>query len=376
MKLKFRILSSIFFLFLIKDVSGSEKNRISVIICGDGDEIYSLFGHAGIRIVDETSDLVYNFGTFDESSPNFVSKFLKGDLLYSLSIENYDQFISFYKTERRTVKEYPLTLTESESIKISRSLQSIYNSSSRQYKYQFLSDNCSTRIYYVLKHIIKKADWEFINEKYDYSYRHCLNNSLSSHPIARLGVNILLGKQGETKTNSASITFLPDSLIKQLALIKSVHSTVPLITNYLPSTEIKIDKKNYYIDIAIILAICTIMIFTHYKSQIIINFFLGLIIIFLMLFSNRAEFVWNYSILIFNPFELPLFFVHKLTYKSKILFSLSSNLIYIYIYIYMKIDYFPLLILCIALSLVKLRLLGLLNHNWLMRSKVQRYYNK
>jgi hypothetical protein len=43
----------------------------------------TLFGHTAVRIdTEHFIDLVYNYGAFDFNTPNFVAKFIKGDLQY------------------------------------------------------------------------------------------------------------------------------------------------------------------------------------------------------------------------------------------------------------------------------------------------------
>ena len=55
--------------------------QISLITCGPGyNEIYEVFGHTAIRIVDSEhhTDLVYNYGTFNGFEENFELKFMRG----------------------------------------------------------------------------------------------------------------------------------------------------------------------------------------------------------------------------------------------------------------------------------------------------------
>ncbi len=49
----------------------SKNTEVSILTCGTGSEIYSLFGHTAIRIKDTENqiDEVYNYGTFDFSTP-------------------------------------------------------------------------------------------------------------------------------------------------------------------------------------------------------------------------------------------------------------------------------------------------------------------
>ena len=52
----------------------SGKAEISILTCDPGKELYSSFGHTAIRIIDPVLgfDKVYNYGTFDFATPNFI----------------------------------------------------------------------------------------------------------------------------------------------------------------------------------------------------------------------------------------------------------------------------------------------------------------
>jgi len=69
----------------------SSHIRISLLTCTPGEELYSTFGHSGIRLYDSSRaindhpDIVFNYGTFDFDDPNFYIKFIRGKLLYFVS---------------------------------------------------------------------------------------------------------------------------------------------------------------------------------------------------------------------------------------------------------------------------------------------------
>ena len=144
------------FLFIIwlvnlHPVAGSEltgKSRISILTLDPGKEMYTIFGHTAIRVRDETLglDRVYNFGTFDASTPFFYLKFLQGDLNYFLSITDFDYFFRNTVDEKRSIVEQILNLTYPERQKIFNTLERQYHSNARFYKYDFFYDNCATRV--------------------------------------------------------------------------------------------------------------------------------------------------------------------------------------------------------------------------------------
>src|SRR5689334_11939395 len=80
--------------------------RISLLTCGQGEEIYTTFGHTALRITDKknNTDLVYNYGTFDFDAPNFIYNFVKGKLNYFVSVSTFDEFMYEYYMEKRNVK--------------------------------------------------------------------------------------------------------------------------------------------------------------------------------------------------------------------------------------------------------------------------------
>ena len=75
----------------------SSRIRISLLTCTPGDELYSIFGHSAIRIIDSNSvtDYVFNYGTFNFEDDGFYLKFIRGKLLYFLSCLKQNQLIFF-----------------------------------------------------------------------------------------------------------------------------------------------------------------------------------------------------------------------------------------------------------------------------------------
>jgi hypothetical protein len=58
--------------------SQSDSVRVSLITYYPGHEIYELFGHTELRVVDGFSDNFYNYGMFDFNTPNFAYPFRFG----------------------------------------------------------------------------------------------------------------------------------------------------------------------------------------------------------------------------------------------------------------------------------------------------------
>jgi hypothetical protein len=159
--MKFRISVLLILLFLL--FPGAEKLqaqentrlRISLLTCTPGEELYSIFGHSALRIIDSNSvsDIVYNYGTFNFNDEGFYLKFIRGKLKYYISIENTSDFIYSYKAEGRGITEQVLMLSNEESYHIQHALNENLKEENKYYAYDFFLDNCTTRLRdLILKH--------------------------------------------------------------------------------------------------------------------------------------------------------------------------------------------------------------------------------
>jgi len=215
--------SLVFLLVLVSTRSSAQNDstvnngiQVSLLTCGAGPEIYSVFGHTAVRIVDSNSgtDMVYNYGTFDGYDENFELKFMQGKLLYYISEETYDDFISMYQMEGRWVEEQILNTTENEKRQIQDYLLNNMLPENRAYKYDFFFDNCATRIRDIFTQTHGDA-FQYPNvlpSEKQLTFRDIINRYLVNNPWERFGINILLGSKIDQNMSNAQIMFLPDFL--------------------------------------------------------------------------------------------------------------------------------------------------------------------
>ncbi len=199
--------------------TSSFKPRIqfSIITCAAGEDIYTIWGHTAVRVVDSVNqtDIVFNYGTFNFNEPNFITKFLKGDLLYFVSINNYSDFLKEYQFEKRNVYEQVLKITAAEKIKWYTALQINMIGDNRFYLYNFISDNCTTR---VKDGLFKNSGFQptalptisYRSEVVSAPYKQGL-------PWIGLGIDLLLGAYADQKPSDFQAAFLPFLLHQQVA---------------------------------------------------------------------------------------------------------------------------------------------------------------
>lgn len=197
----------------------SPSAKVSLLICAPGDEIYSYFGHAAIRVNDPLyeKDIVFNYGLFSFETPHFIWRFAKGETDYQLGVQRMSSFMKEYHDDRRKVIEYELLMTPAEKESIYEALVENYKPENRIYRYSHFEDNCATR----LRDQIEKAVGGKI--KYDtsgdqrMSFRNLIDLYLQDNSWSGFGIKLALGLPTDQISTFSQKMFLPDFLGNDMA---------------------------------------------------------------------------------------------------------------------------------------------------------------
>jgi hypothetical protein len=194
----------------------SEKLRVSVITCYPGEEVYELYGHSAIRIMSERFDSVWNYGMFDFREPNFVGRFVKGDLQYAVGGYPFAWFLPEYQATNRHVVEQELNLTDQEATNLRKALQINALPQNRKYPYDYVHNNCATRIWdKVHDNLTSPVTYP---QKSSYpTFRSAMRAYHSHYPWYSLGIDVALGYPIDTLINGDDELFLPEKLMQRLA---------------------------------------------------------------------------------------------------------------------------------------------------------------
>ena len=202
---------------LIAQDSTKGALQVSILTCAPGEDVYTAWGHTAIRIIDSAkqTDIVFNFGTFDFNTPNFLAEFVKGNLNYFLSADNFQNFILEYQYYGRSIKEQVLILTDAEKINWQNALLKNLEGNNRYYLYNFITDNCTTRV--------KDGFYQFASTQVPPSTIKSYRTHVVEAPYQQgipwigLGIDVLLGAVSDKAPSAIQAGFLPDLLFDQLA---------------------------------------------------------------------------------------------------------------------------------------------------------------
>jgi Domain of unknown function (DUF4105) len=206
----------------------SPSAKASLLICAPGDEIYSYFGHAGIRIQDPQyeKDIVFNYGVFDYTAPYFIWRFAMGETDYMVAAWRMSTFMMEYREDHRKVVEYELLLTPSERESLYEALVVNSKPENREYRYSHFEDNCATRVRdQIEKAVGGKIKYDTSGDK-RMSFRNLIDLYLQDNSWSGLGIKLALGLPTDQISTYSQKMFLPDYLGNDLHQVMVIRDGV------------------------------------------------------------------------------------------------------------------------------------------------------
>lgn len=122
--------------------------RVGVVTMQPGEIFFERFGHNAIVVVEPDTGAAtsYNFGYFDPTEPDFISRFVRGDMRYRLAALPFEQDLMQYREEGRGVSVQWLDLEPAQARELADALAENAKPENAFYKYEYFDDNCSTRV--------------------------------------------------------------------------------------------------------------------------------------------------------------------------------------------------------------------------------------
>ena len=305
----------------LPEITLTDSAKVSLLTCSQGDELYSIFGHSAIRVTDKSKgvDWVFNYGTFDFSDPSFYTNFVKGKLNYILSVSTYQNFEYSYIFEERFIYEQELNLNLPEKQKLLDSLRINYMPINRFYLYDFLFDNCATRIRDIfIETIPRSIEFDYGGLIEGKTFRQLLMPYVKEKPWAKLGINMLLGVRADRVAEPWEYMFLPDHMMAAFAgaYLNDNGEIIPFVS---PPKEILVGEeipksrfRNAPLFVFILFLIITVFMtykdvknarFSRWFDAIVFSLvgLLGIVIAFQWFGSDHAVMARNYNLLWTHP---------------------------------------------------------------------------
>ena len=330
-------IKTIIFIFLLGSYSiGFSQNntisknaQISILTCGSGSELYSTFGHSAIRIWDPVTrtDNIYNYGIFDFNAPNFYLNFVKGKLLFKVNKQDFSRFLYEYQYDKRSVKEQVLNLNYTQKEQLYNYLEKNVKPENRDYLYDYLYNNCATKIIGVLNSSLGKnlsLNEDHLTEKY--TFRQLLDQKLTTNTWSSFGIDLALGSRIDKKSTALQHTFLPDYVWSQLENSTIKGEPLVLSNRSILKEEVKAKSINFLVTpffwVFLLLAVVLFITYMDFKNHLwskwldgillFVTGISGLVLTLLWFATDHTATANNYNLLWVVPFNLvALYFIFR-----------------------------------------------------------------
>lgn len=288
----------------------SDRAQISLLTCGPGNELYSVFGHTAIRVNDPSTgmDAVYNYGMFDFDTDNFYLKFVKGDLQYFVAADSYEDFVYTYRYYNRDIYEQVLNLTHGQKQAIFDDLTASLQPDKKFYTYKFIDRNCTTKVADVINaHIADSISFE--NTDRGKTNRRIIYERLHNKFYESLGINLMFGYKTDSELYKL---FLPQQLLEGVNNSKTASGNLSQPVNTVfKSTQT--ESMSWWNNIYTFSFIMLVVLLLSGKrpvaaAYLAITGIMGIIFCTVGLYSLHYEVRLNYNALLCNPLFMPLLY--------------------------------------------------------------------
>ena len=302
--------------------------KVSVLTCSPGDEAYSLYGHTALRYVDtdRNLDVVFNYGCFDFSTPNFGWRFVLGETDYMVGCQDFEDFLPEYALRGSAVVEQVIDLNEDEARALFRALLLNIRPQNRVYRYRYLDNNCTTKVRDRLLEVLAAAGDVVYSDSVPAgkTYRDALALPSMEHPWYTFGVNLLLGAGVDNSLDVMTAQFLPLDYMNALKGMSIVAADgrerrVVAETNILlPENKVAGVRSNFTpFNASLLLLLATFVAMlcelrkrkTWWGVDVLLMSVQGLagaLLLFMALFSEHPAVDVNWLIVLLNPLALVL----------------------------------------------------------------------
>ena len=303
---------------------GQDSLRVSVLTCSPGQEVYSLYGHTAIRVQapKDSLDEVFNYGVFDFRKPHFTWHFVLGQTDYMVEPLPWRYFIVEYERRGSSITEQELNLTPSEASCLLSALAENCRPENREYRYSFLSNNCTTKVRDMVEGVIM-GSIQYPDSLPHQTARQILHKYTAQHPWAQEGNDLLLGAEMDTIMSERAAMFIPENMMQAFdgAYILSRNGDMrPLVRNKKVILEAKPQAVEPEFPLSpmqatlVFAAICLLILMLEIWTKhlfwlwdaliLLLQGLAGTLLTFMFLFSEHPGVGSNWQVWLFNPIYL------------------------------------------------------------------------
>ncbi len=202
--------------------------EVALITFGPGEEIWERFGHNAIEIRDRSSGQArwYNYGIFDFAQQNFFLNFARGLMTYRIAEGDPSEELPMYVEEGRWIIEQQLNLTPSQRVQLAEFLAWNARPDNAQYRYDYFTANCSTRVRDALDAAVGGAiKAQTIAPSRGFTFRMDADRLMRPDPAVMLAMDAGLGPYADRRLSFWDESFVPMEFMRHMREVQVPDET-------------------------------------------------------------------------------------------------------------------------------------------------------
>lgn len=279
---------------------------VSLVVCDPDEVLYSTLGHAALHLQCPAFELDYIFSYEGENVRNQMWSFLKGDLKMGMYAFPTNMFLEMYRKSGRGVKEYTVLLSPEQEQKLWKEMDRLL-AQGMNLPYDYFRRGCAKSVVQVVHKAlgtsaIHYAPWD---DKYtEQTQREIVRNFIEGAPWEEFVLYFLIGTEGDKDFPCEQKLIVPTDLVEvwQKATFDSgepVLDAEPRIL--LESTR---HNEGTWFTPLLVSILLLLLAFAPWKAvdYALLSLYttIGVVMTYLILFSNLPCTSWNWLIIPFN----------------------------------------------------------------------------
>lgn len=250
----------------------TDASEISVLTIGPGHLLNDSFGHSAIRVKDPlyNFDVVFDYGRYNFEVEGFYLNFAQGKLDYMLGRTAFDDFLSFYEYQNRSVQEQQLNLSIEQKTAFYFFLIENNKPENQAYPYDFFYNNCANKITDAIETVLgEQISYNPPSSFEQQTFRNLIRSDLNQNSWGSLGIDVALGSKIDQLASVKEHLFLPKNLYlllenaqvesKKLKLVKKLKILTP--ANHVKTSE------GFGSPLVILSLVAFLMLFVTFKDN-------------------------------------------------------------------------------------------------------------
>lgn len=308
---------------VMADMARPDYITASLLVASPGFEVYSTAGHAALRLQcpSKNVDKCYEFA----SLVNFDTtlEFIKGTMDGRFMRLYTKDYLKRYRDEGRGITEMKLNLTPGEKVSLWRMADEQCDQNA-SWRFDYMVNDCSNMLTWLVESSLSDETIRFndVNPDIAETYRKTFHTQHETSPWSELFWNIVMGTYGDEKTDFKGHIypiFLIDTWQKATIVDKQGNGRPLSAGVKVLSESTREDCPVQPTPLAVMTALLLLAVAVsavEYKKGyntacritdtllFSVEFAVGLLITYLLVFSKQMATEWNWLVVVFNPLPL------------------------------------------------------------------------